>query len=113
MKISQSQAFQKEMKKLGKKYKTLPEDLKLLEKLIIKFPKGEDTRHCNILKEKGQKIICKRRMMCRSIKGSEFRVIYYFDGEQMELEHIEIYYKGVKTIENKKRIEDLWNNKTN
>jgi mRNA-degrading endonuclease RelE of RelBE toxin-antitoxin system len=112
MKISQSAAFQKELKKLSKKYKTLPDDLKILESLIVKFPRGEDSRHCNILKEEGQKVICKRRMMCRSLKGSEFRVIYYSDGERMEVEHIEIYYKGVKSTENKNRIDELWRKQT-
>ena len=108
MKIVQGEEFIREFKKLKKKYSSLVEDLAVLEKVILKFPFGEDSRHSNTLKREGDRCICKRRMMCRSVKGSEFRVIYYYDGKILELEYIEIYYKGNKEAEDKKRVEMVW-----
>ncbi len=96
---------------MQKKYRTLPADLKILEKVILKFPLGNDSRHCTELKQEGCKYICKRRMMCRAVKGSEFRVIYYYDGTQIELEYLEIYYKGNKEREDQKRVGKIWNAK--
>ena len=112
MKISKSSQFQREFKKLQKKYRTLPSDLKILEKLIQKFPLGDDSRHCNELRKIGALCICKRRMMCRAVKGSEFRVIYYYDGIQIELMYLEIYYKENKEREDQQRIEKIWKEKT-
>ena len=112
MNVSKSSQFQRELKKLQKKYRTLFEDLEILEKLIQKFPLGDDSRHCNELKKTETQCICKRRMMCRAVKGSEFRGIYYYDGSQIELMCLEIYYKGSKTTEDQKRIEKIWKEKT-
>lgn len=112
MNISKGSQFRREFKKLEKKYRTLASDLELLEKLIQKFPFGDDSRHCNELKKKGAQCICKRRMMCRAVKGSEFRVIYYYDGIQIELIYVEIYYKGNKGREDQERIDKIWKEKT-
>lgn len=108
MDISQGASFQRELKKLKKRYRSLPEDLKVLEKLICKFPEGSDSRHCNVLKQHGRMCICKRRMMCRTVKGSEFRVIYFYDGDSLELIHLEIYFKGDKSTEDSQRLEAFW-----
>jgi len=109
--IEKGTSFKREFKKLCKKYPSLPQDLEVLQALILKFPYGEDSKHCNPLKKDGERGIFKRRMMCRSVKGSEFRVIYYYDGEKLYLEYLEIYYKGDKVAEDKKRVETIWEEK--
>lgn len=108
MEITKGAGFNKEFKKLSKKYPSLERDLEILERVIEKFPYGENSRHCNVLRKEGERFICKRRMMCRSVRGSEFRVIYHYDGESIELHYIEIYYKGNKESEDKNRIESVW-----
>ncbi|MEZ7957335.1 MAG: hypothetical protein QMC23_12010 [Rubritalea sp.] len=111
MRITQGVEFAKEFKKLKKKYPSLTEDLAVLERVIEKYPFGEDSRHCNALRREVDRCVCKRRMMCRSVRGSEFRVIYYYDGKILELQYIEIYYKGSKETEDKKRVEVVWKKK--
>jgi len=111
MKITQHTSFKKEFKKYQKKYRTLESDLTILEKIIKKFPHGDDSRHCNTLKKHLEKCICKRRMMCRSLKSSEFRIIYYYDGSSIKLIYLEIYYKGDKTTEDNQRINTFWESK--
>ncbi|MDB9741390.1 hypothetical protein OAB00_00905 [Akkermansiaceae bacterium] len=98
MKVTHGASFQKELKKLKKKYRSLDADLDVLEKLIESFPYGEDARHCTALKRDGDKCLCKRRMICRSLKSTEFRVVYFYDGTELELVYLELYFKGDKEI---------------
>ena len=111
MEIIMGLKFQKEFKKLIKKYKSLEKDLEDLKTVLRNVPTGNKSKHWNILKNNGEKYIFKIRLMCRSLKSSSFRIIYYYDGEYVELELIEIYYKGNKDSENEKRIEEIWKNK--
>jgi len=111
--IIQGIKFQKEFKNYKKKYKSLENDLQKVIRRLKQIPKGNKSKHWNILKQDGERYVFKIRMMCRSLKGASFRIIYYYDGERIELEFIEIYFKGAKEREDKKRIEELWETKTN
>jgi hypothetical protein len=108
MTIIEGEAFQKEFKKLQKKYKTLPADFDVLKVVLEDQPTGNSSKHWVILKQDGEKIIFKTRMMCRALKGSSLRVIYYYDGKTIELVDLEIYFKGNKATEDSTRIEDFW-----
>lgn len=46
-------------------------------------------------------------MMCRAVRGSSFRVIYMYDGEEIEILFIEIYSKNKKENEDKRRIDNI------
>ncbi len=109
--IQESEKFKKEFKKLRKKYESLDRDFEFFKKFIEDTPFGDGTLHWNTLKKYEKKVIMKKRMMCRSLKSSSMRVIYYYDGDSIELECIEIYYKGNKESENKKRVEEIWQRK--
>lgn len=111
MKIIEGAAFQREFKKLQKKYKTLPADFDVLKAVLEDQPTGNSGKHWVILKQEGDKYIFKTRMMCRALKGSSLRVIYYYDGTTIELVYLEIYFKGNKASEDSKRIEDFWQTK--
>ena len=108
MQFIESDEFKKEFAKLSKKYRTLPEDFERLLKLIKTYPSGGESRHAPVLKREDEKVIVKRRMFCRATIGSNFRVIYFYDGEKVEILFIEIYFKGKKENENRERIEKLW-----
>lgn len=108
IKISVGKQFKKEFLKLQKKYRTLTHDFEFLKNVILDTPSGDGTKHWVVLKQDGEKYIVKIRMMCRAVKGSSFRVIYYYDGEKIELIFLETYFKGNKTTENRKRIEEFW-----
>lgn len=110
--IIRGKKFQKEFEKLQKKYRSLPDDLDLALQFIQETPFGDDSKHWSILKQEKEKAILKKRMMCRAVRGSQFRLIYYYDGEVLKLECIEIYFKGNKENEDRKRIEEIWKEKT-
>lgn len=108
MHFSESDEFRKEFKKLVKKYHTLEQDLEMVKKVIAATPAGNGSKHWNVLKcYDEERYILKMRMMCRAVKGSQFRLIYYYDGTKVEVLFIEIYFKGNKHREDAKRIRDF------
>lgn len=111
MNIIEGKKFKREFKKLQKKYPSLQNDFGFLRALIRELPLGDGSKHWNILKQEDEKYIMKIRMMCRSVRGSQFRVIYYYDGENIEISFIEIYFKGNKETEDAMRIKELWKDK--
>lgn len=113
MDIRQDEKFQKEFKKYLKKYRSLKDDLAVLEKALLAYPTGNGSKHWNTLKQNDQdQYIVKVRMMCRTVKGSSFRVVYYFNGKEFQLIFLEIYFKGNKENENRTMIDQFWNEKT-
>lgn len=112
MKISHTDEFEKDLKKLQKKYQSIVQDFEILKKVIMDNPTGKDARkHWNeisgISGKKESMRFYKVRLMCRSLRGSDFRVIYLYNGDSIELLFIEMYFKGDKTIEDKNRIHDI------
>ena len=108
--------FERDLKKLRKKYRTLDDDIETFISTALKlfhdplFPAkdhfdineipGLGIEHPNIYKA------CK--FACKSLKGtgvrSGIRIIYAFFEEDRRVELIEIYYKGDKENENRERI---------
>ena len=110
MKITESDAFKKEFKRLSKKYRTLEKDFEVLKSTILVEPKGDGSKHWNLLKQDGDKSVFKIRMMCRALRSSSFRVVYVFGGSSIEVLFIEIYFKGDKENEDWERIAQYFKN---
>lgn len=110
MKIYENEKFENKFKKLIKKYSSLKDDFENLKEIITKIPKGDGTKHWNHLKSdfENEKFIFKVRLKCKSTRSSRFRIIYFYDGKNIELFFIEIYFKGKKESEDKKLVEDFW-----
>ena len=94
--------FKKQIKKLLKKYRTLEEDLKIVEKAAIELLHINriDNRSVELVpgfNKKYVKIFKIKKFACKSLpsKGvrSGIRVIYAFFPEQTRVEYLEIYYK--------------------
>ena len=95
--------FQKELKRLSKKYKSLSDDLQEFRRIISVIPLG-NSKHFNIMTQTESLFIVKARLFCRYLKGSSLRIIYaYFEREQ-QIDFIELYYKGDKENEDHDRI---------
>ena len=102
--------FEKELKKLKKRFRTLDSDLTLIKLIIEKFPKGEDSRHAHTLKaNQEQKLyIIKRRLVSKSTKHNDFRIVYAFNESTNTITFVEIYFKGMQSNHNIKRVEEIW-----
>lgn len=112
-KIDQLPEFNKDLKKLLKKFKTLEEDLEIF------IEKGLNLYHKLKIDNKGiipisglgidyPKIYKARKFACRSLRGrgahSGIRVIHAYFEDTDTIELIEIYYKGDKETEDRARI---------
>ncbi len=123
IKFVQIQAFKKDLKKLQKKFRTLGQDLKILEKYAITLfhlYKQIENRYISsntIVEIKGIgnteniKIYKVRKIASRSIKskGSRtgLRLIYAYLPEQGTIYYLQIYLKADRNIEDRKRIKEF------
>jgi len=105
--------FEKDFKKLRKRFRTLDEDLKVfIEKQLKLFHKlGIDNKGCVRMSDLGisyPEIYKARKFACRSLKGkgaaSGIRITYAYYSNDDIIEFIEIYYKGDKANEDRHRI---------
>ncbi len=97
--------FENEFSRLSKKYRSLNDDLEKLKKIINEFPEGVGKNFAILHADLNLKII-KARMACRILRNRSFRVIYSFNKTKQEIVFIEIYFKGDKENEDKKRIDE-------
>ena len=101
--------FQKDLKRLLKKYRTLNEDLDVVVKDLNDEP-GESPpfsfRIDNL--EIGTCIIKVKKIACKSMKGrgvnSGLRLVYAYFKEEEKIIFIELYHKNDKENEDRQRI---------
>lgn len=117
MKYNSLPEFEREFKKLEKKYKTLTEDFERVKVNVIELNhiRGIDNKATELISNIGntedlqfRKI---RKFACVSIptKGNRtgLRVIYAFFPKLMEVVFLEIYIKSDKENENRKRMKEF------
>ena len=113
MNFDQLPEFQKELKRLGKKYRSLPDDLQEFCKVVSAVPLG-NTKHFNVITQTEVFHIVKARLFCRYLKGSSLRIVYAYFEQEQRIEFIELYFKGDKENEDRERIKEyLKNQETN
>ena len=105
--------FDKDIKKLLKKFSTLEDDLDVFLKveLVLYHKLKKDNKGIFPIPGLGieyPKIYKAKKFACRSLKGkgvhSGIRVIYGYFEKEDRIDFIEIYYKGDKENEDKDRI---------
>ena len=97
--------FTKELNVLLKKYRSLNEDIKSFEGVIFTRPAGFGKNFTIIHNSEKLKII-KARLMCKSLRSRDIRIIYAHHDDRLEFIYIEIYYKGNKDNEDKERVKE-------
>lgn len=103
MNFEQSGLFQKDIKRLSRKYKSLAGDLRIFCDVVARHPRG-NPKHFHIIAQSESCDIIKARLFCKYLKGSSLRIVYaYFETEQ-RIEFIELYFKGKQENEDRSRI---------
>jgi hypothetical protein len=97
--------FEKELSKLSKKYRSLPEDLEKLERLVELNPVGFGTNFVTF-HQSGDVRVVKARLACKSLRDRSIRVIYAYHGDTVTFVYLEIYFKGEKENEDRERISE-------
>lgn len=101
--------FQKEFKRLAKKYKSLAQDLEEFKRVVVVSPLG-NSKHFNVITKDDRRAVVKARLFCRYLKGSSLRVVYAYIEECAAIDFIEIYFKGRKENEDRERIKEYLEN---
>ncbi len=105
--------FEKEFKKLLKKFQSLAEDLDVFidKQLVLTHKLGVDNGGVVRIAGLGieePKVYKAKKFACKSLKGkgaqSGIRIIYSYSSTRDVVEFIEIYYKGDKENEDRARI---------
>ena len=102
--FNQLPEFERELKRLSKKYRSLTDDIKDFEGIIRNDPLGVGKGFVVIHSSASCKII-KARLACESLQNRNMRIIYAYHKDKIEFMYIELYFKGDKENEDKKRIE--------
>ncbi len=118
----QTAEFQKDFKKLLKKYRSLEEDLELAKRAAIELFHLQKINNLSVFPIPGfcseEILVCKiKKFACRALKGrgskSGIRVIYTFHINTQHVDFLEIYFKGEKENEDRERIKNYLMRKVN
>jgi mRNA-degrading endonuclease RelE of RelBE toxin-antitoxin system len=101
--------FERELKRLSKKYPSLVSDIEDIKPILQSSPTGIG-KNFTIIKLVGDIKIVKVRIQCESLRSRTIRLIYSYQAGKFEFMFIEVYFKGDKTNEDKERIKDYLNN---
>lgn len=101
--------FEKDLKRLSKKYPSLFEDLAKLEKLLEMNATGVGKNFTIIHHSEKVKLV-KTRLACKSLKDRSMRVIYAYHDDTVTFVYIELYFKGNKANEDYERVSEYLKN---
>ncbi len=112
-KISHVLEFEKDLRKLVRRFASLEDDLEIFIKVAMNafHKQNVDSQAILRISDLGinsPKIYKARKFACKALKGkgvqSGIRIIYAYHEEEDMIEFIEIYYKGDKASEDRARI---------
>lgn len=113
--------FEKDFKRLSKKFRTLDEDLEtfIANQLKLAHKLNIDNKGVVRISDLGiayPYIYKARKFSCKALKGkgaaSGIRIIYAYYAEEDIIEFIEIYYKGEQANEDRNRILERYTKET-
>ena len=111
--------FQKDLKRLLKKFQTLEEDLETTKRNAIELYHLKNINNRNVFPIPDfcneTILVCKiKKFACKSLKGrgvmSGIRVIYAYHTATSKVDFIEIYFKGEKENEDREQIKEYLKN---
>lgn len=114
--VSSLPGFVKDLKRLSKKYRTLPEDLNLFVDVEMRLFHKLNIDNGGIVRISGlgvetPKVYKVLRFACRALKGtgskSGMRITYSYDETQDTIVFIEMYFRGDKENEDRKQVLDF------
>ncbi len=100
--------FDKELKKLSRKYPTLPSDIDDIKPILLDCPTGSG-KNFIIVKVSGSVKVIKVDIHCESLRSRSIRLIYAYHQDRIEFMYLEVYFKGDKENEDRSRIEEYMN----
>jgi hypothetical protein len=96
--------FERELKKLSKRYPTLESDIEDIKQILLASPTGFG-KNFIIIKSLEHIKIVKVKIHCESLRSRTIRLIYSYKPDKIEFMYIEVYFKGDKESEDRGRID--------
>lgn len=97
--------FEKELKKLSKKYPTIESDIEDIKQVLLTCPTGIGKNFIIIRSKENTKIV-KVKIHCESLRSRSIRLIYSYKEDKIEFLYLEVYFKGDKENEDRIRIDE-------
>lgn len=109
IKFEEIPEFNKDLKRLLKKFRSLNDDLQVLKQILQVFPDERPPFSFRIENLGIATCVIKvKKIACKSIKGrgvqSGPRLVYAYFEDFSRIVFIELYYKGEKALESRERI---------
>lgn len=104
-KFLESLEFERELKKLSKKYPSLKGDIEDIKPILLNQPCGIG-KNFTIIHSSARVKIVKVRIHCESLRKRSIRLVYSYKEDEIEFIFLELYFKGDKANEDRERIED-------
>jgi len=115
MQFEETPEFQRDLKRLLKKYSTLEDDIAILKRtlsVISSHPQPPISVRIPGIGLEHPVIIKIRKFACKALKGrgskSGFRLIYAYYEKEEQIKFIEIYFKADQENENRERILEIF-----
>jgi mRNA-degrading endonuclease RelE of RelBE toxin-antitoxin system len=105
MNFSATPGFEKDLKWLAKKFRSLTQDLAEFKRVAAAIPLGTSKHFANLHRGPDVSIV-KARLFCRTLKGSSLRIVYAYEEKRKRIELIELYFKGEQERESRERMEE-------
>lgn len=109
--------FEKDLKKLAKRFRSLPDDLEVFVQYQLKLYHRLGIDNAGIFHIPGlpfstPRIFKAKKFACKALKGrgaqSGIRVIYAYFAAEDRIEFVELYFKGDQENEDRRRILTLY-----
>jgi hypothetical protein len=109
MEFSTLQEFERDLKQILRKYRTISDDLEVIKTILEKKPDERPTFSYRIDNLGIETCVIKvKKIACKAIKGrgvnSGLRLVYAFFKKEEKIIFIELYHKNNKEIEDRQRI---------
>ena len=109
MNFAELEEFNKDLKSLLKKYRTLNDDLDIVKKVLTTLPNERPPFSFRVDNLGIETCVIKiKKIACKALKGrgvnSGFRLIYAYFKEEERIIFVELYHKNDKENENRDRI---------
>jgi mRNA-degrading endonuclease RelE of RelBE toxin-antitoxin system len=101
--------FERDLKKLLKKFRSLKEDLETVKKVLTVQPEAMPPLSFRLNGYDEQKHLVKmKKVTCKALKGrgsnSGIRIIYEYQKDTQRIVFVEIYFKAESELEDKDRL---------
>lgn len=104
MNFEETPEFQKDFKRLNKKHRSLPADLRTFRNIATAAAPLDNPQRFRVITETEHLQIVKARLACRSLQRAVLRIVYAYVKAEQKIEFIELYFKGDKENEDRERI---------